>query len=155
MILEERDLESYLNNDLEKISSTLYNKTLKKLEAFQEKIKKPIIDFLFTTHHNGKSLRALSKEIGIHIDVLTKIFDFYELPRLTNAEATLRTLEEQWTDEAYRERDAEAKRKARFEGNNLTKYHLPTISGIRRDIGYAQSTWEANLARIFLYCKRD
>ena len=68
----------------------------------------------------------------------------------------LKSRKKQFKDrkEHARERHAEAvRRQARL---NPQKYFLPTIKGYRKDIGFvALSTWEANLARIFLYCKRE
>ncbi len=44
---------------------------------------------------------------------------------------------------------AEGIRKLRAEPDGAERFHLPTIQGYRRDIGYfAQSAWEANFARI-------
>lgn len=56
----------------------------------------------------------------------------------------------------YEKRRIEATRRARLDPNNIGKYALPTISGYRRDIDFiAQSTWEANFARVLMYCNRD
>lgn len=54
-------------------------------------------------------------------------------------------------DPAYKE----ITRRRRLNPNNIANYTLPTIQGERRDIGfYAQSAWEANIARVLMYCGR-
>lgn len=67
----------------------------------------------------------------------------------THAESTQKT----WRNAKFRERIAEASRDARYRPENLnSKVHIPSIHGYRRDIGfYAQSMWEANLARVLIY----
>ncbi|MEM5797493.1 MAG: hypothetical protein QXD72_02435 [Candidatus Aenigmatarchaeota archaeon] len=63
---------------------------------------------------------------------------------------------QRWQDPEFRERQAEAARRARLNPNNVERYYLPTIRGYRGDIKlYAKSTWEANFARILLYCGRE
>lgn len=68
-----------------------------------------------------------------------------------SAEATQLT----WQDQDFRQRINEGKRRARLNPQNWGRYTLPTISGERWDIGYAQSAWEANLARILRFVGRD
>lgn len=86
--------------------------------------------------------------------------------RKRQAAGTQRHLEKKWADEkyrqqksdemkqrwehdsAFRERTVLATRQSRLQ-TNLRQLPIRTIKGERKDIGYAQSTWEANLARIF------
>lgn len=73
-----------------------------------------------------------------------------------NAVATRRDLAQRWQDPAFREKFLEAARRARLDPANVGRYNLPTIKGERKDIGfYAQSTWEANFARVLLSCGRE
>ncbi len=67
----------------------------------------------------------------------------------THAESTQRL----WEDSQFKEKIAEAARDARYRPEGLaSKVHIPAIHGYRRDIRfYAQSTWEANLARVLMY----
>jgi len=65
-------------------------------------------------------------------------------------------LKTRWkTDEGYRKKMIDGSRKARLDPSNEGKFYLPTIQGERGDIGYAQSSWEANLIRILIHCGRD
>ena len=59
------------------------------------------------------------------------------------------------TDPEFRKRNAEAVRRARLNPKNIGKYSVRAIYGDRNDIGPAQSTWEANFARILTYCGKD
>lgn len=61
-----------------------------------------------------------------------------------------------WQDPEYRERISDAIRNAQAEPGYREKLVLPTIHGFRSDIGfYAQSAWEANIARVFQFIGRD
>lgn len=61
-----------------------------------------------------------------------------------------------WRDPERREQRAEILRKVRLDPQNIGRYHLITVAGFREDIGfYAQSTWEANLARVLICCGRE
>ena len=72
------------------------------------------------------------------------------------AESHKKALSEKWRDPRFREKMVEAARGARLNPENMDKYYLPTIRGYRKDIDfYAQSAWEANLARVFMYCRRE
>ncbi|GEM_PF-4132993 len=66
-------------------------------------------------------------------------------------------LYQRWRENpSFREKIAEASRRARLDPQNTDKYYLPSIQGFRRDINfYAQSMWEANIARILIYCDRE
>lgn len=56
----------------------------------------------------------------------------------------------QWQDPEYRNNQGAALREARLDPANRDRMVLPTIHGFRSDIGfYAQSAWEANVARVF------
>jgi len=60
-----------------------------------------------------------------------------------------------WQDPEYRKNQGAALRTARLDPANRDHMVLPTIHGFRSDIGfYAQSAWEANIARVFqLICR--
>lgn len=61
-----------------------------------------------------------------------------------------------WQNPEYRARITESIRQAQAEPSYREKLVLPTIHGYRSDIGfYAQSAWEANVARIFQSVGRD
>lgn len=48
-----------------------------------------------------------------------------------------------------------AGKRARLNPKVIGRYHISSINGYRSDIGFnAQSTWEANFARILIYCGR-
>lgn len=76
-----------------------------------------------------------------------------------HAVATRNSLEKQKQNPDFRKKQAKAAaegiRRARSNNVDSDVYFLPTIHGIRRDVGYAQSTWEANLHRILLYVGKD
>ena len=62
-----------------------------------------------------------------------------------------------WQNSRYKEHMANMVREywdnASFE--DFRKEFLPSYSGFRRDVGFnAKSCWEANLARVLLYCER-
>ena len=164
MIISEKNLEDYLGNDLGSLESKVRRKVMGKIMEYSEGKNKElkddgisVIDYLFLRHQKmNESLENLAEEMGISRPTLTKVFDFYNLPRLTNAEAVRRELYERWQDPKFRKRNAEAVRNARFNPENLSLYKLPTIQGYRKDIGFeAQSSWEANLARIFQYLETE
>jgi len=71
--------------------------------------------------------------------------------RQRHAEATRAN----WQDPEFRQRNAEGVRQVRLNPANLVRYHLPTISGERWDVGFTQSAWEANLARILHLIGRE
>ena len=72
------------------------------------------------------------------------------------AKAARRSILQLKQNPEFRERGAEATRRTRLNPSNIDKYRLPTIQGYRNDIGfYAQSTWEANFARILIYCAKQ
>ena len=58
-------------------------------------------------------------------------------------------------DPEFRQRLIESSRQARLDPANLGRYVLPTIYGERWDVGFAQSSWEANLARVISYSERE
>lgn len=63
---------------------------------------------------------------------------------------------ELWKNPEYRQMITQALRTARLDPERRDHYYLPTIHGFRPDIGfYAQSTWEANVARILQLICRD
>ena len=114
-------------------------------------------------------MRDLAKETGISRHILKKVFGAYGLPSLTQAEGVRENwkdprfrarnaegVRENWKDPRFRARQAEGVRRARLDPENIGKYYLPTIHGYRSDIGLdAQSTWEANFARVLVYCGRE
>ncbi len=61
-----------------------------------------------------------------------------------------------WQDPEYRQNQGAALREARLDPANRDRMVLPTIHGFRSDIGfYAQSAWEANIARVFQLIGRE
>lgn len=62
----------------------------------------------------------------------------------------------QWQDPEYRDNQGAALRAARLDPANRDRMVLPTIHGFRSDVGfYAQSAWEANVARVFQIIGRN
>ena len=149
MIIQKKQLEEYLGRQLSDLEGKLHKQTLNKLKEAEQKMtpyfKGSLIDYLFLEHQQGyKSLRYLSKEIGTNTGILSRIFDIYNLPQLTQAEATRKN----WEDDEFRKRQAEAVRQAR-------KSEIPRIKGYRIDIQRnAKTTAEANLVRTIMYCNR-
>ncbi len=61
-----------------------------------------------------------------------------------------------WQNPEYRKNQGAVIRAARLDPANRDRMVLPTIHGFRSDIGfYAQSAWEANIARIFQLIGRE
>lgn len=56
-----------------------------------------------------------------------------------------------FADQDFLKKFKEASIYARFDPEKLGKYPLPTIHGKRKDVGESQSTWEANVARVFTF----
>lgn len=76
--------------------------------------------------------------------------------RERHAQAIKRSASRVWADLGFRERNAEGTRRARSDPKNAGKYYLPTFKGYRKDIAFhAQSSWEANFARVLMYCGRE
>ncbi|MDP1694165.1 MAG: hypothetical protein Q8L34_01360 [Candidatus Woesearchaeota archaeon] len=71
--------------------------------------------------------------------------------RAKSAEATRTT----WQDLEFRAKIVEAQRNARLDPDRAGRYHLYSFQGVRKDVGYAKSTWEANLMRIFTFLGRE
>lgn len=119
-----------------------YRKTIDKLDSWKSRKKlrglSPI-DHLFIEHQIGqKSLVQLSDETEISNQGIANLFEKYNLPYLTKAEAVRKN----WEDPDFRERNAEAVRKARISP-------AQKIQGYRSDIERtAKTDWEANLGRI-------
>ncbi|MEM5797494.1 MAG: hypothetical protein QXD72_02430 [Candidatus Aenigmatarchaeota archaeon] len=95
MIVPEEELVNYLGNDLANLEGRISERTLRKLKDYDEysvtEFQLPIIDYLFLSHQQGnRSLRILSKEIGISAPTLIRIFELYGLPIVGNAEAMRR-----------------------------------------------------------------
>ena len=57
-------------------------------------------------------------------------------------------------DPEFEARRVAASRRARADPANQGRYSLPTIHGERSDIGYAKSSFEANIARVFALLNR-
>lgn len=70
-------------------------------------------------------------------------------------EASSRKLTQLWQSPDFREKVIEAVRQARTNPENEGKYFLPTVAGVRGDVGFCQSTWEANLGRIMRLSGRE
>lgn len=59
-------------------------------------------------------------------------------------------------DPEHLKKAAEGIRRLRAEPGSSERFHLPTIQGYRKDIGYfALSAWEANVARVLKYVGRE
>src|SRR3989344_6999475 len=187
MIIQKKQLEEYLGRQLSDLEGKLHKQTLNKLKEAEQKMtpyfKGSLIDYLFLEHQQGyKSLRYLSKEIGTNTGILSRIFDIYNLPQLTQAEATRKNweddefrkrnaeavrkmLDKRWEDDEFRKRKAEATRK-NWEDDEFRKRQaeavrqarkseIPRIKGYRIDIQRnAKTTAEANLVRTIMYCNR-
>lgn len=67
-----------------------------------------------------------------------------------------RVSSEKWQNPNFRQRNAEGVRRARLDPDRMSKRSLFTIHGARSDIGfYAESAWEANVARVFMLLGRE
>ncbi len=156
MIISPDELRNYLGIDLEsrleRFSPEL-RETVRKLdEISRQTTNTPFLDYLTVQHQQEvRSIRSLAEECGIGNMVLLKIFKEYSIPKRTQAEG----VRANWQDPEFRARQAEGTREARLNSKNAGKFYLPTIQGTRKDIGYAKSTWEANLARVFSYIGRE
>ena len=127
MIIQKKQLEEYLGRQLSDLEGKLHKQTLNKLKEAEQKMtpyfKGSLIDYLFLEHQQGyKSLRYLSKEIGTNTGILSRIFDIYNLPQLTQAEATRKN----WEDDEFRKRHAEAVRK-NWEDDEFRKRHAEAV----------------------------
>lgn len=61
-----------------------------------------------------------------------------------------------WQDPDYRKHITDALHQFRSDPANRDRFVLPTLHGFRSDIGfYAQSAWEANVARVFQLIGRE
>ena len=98
------------NND--SLLNALRQKTLTKLVDYRNQNADrftSITDYIAAQHYqHNKSIRQLTKEIGIAFHTLGKIFKTYNLPVRPNAEAVKEMLSERWKDEDFRKRQAEA-----------------------------------------------
>jgi len=89
-------------------------------------------------HIEERSIQSLAKEVGVCASVLAKVFDHYNIPKLTGPEAKRR----QFEDPEFRRKMAEAKRKSREKFNDdeesliIRKVVVKTYDGIalHRDI---------------------
>lgn len=61
---------------------------------------------------------------------------------------------ERWQNPDFRTRMFEVHRQIRLDPRYLNRWVLPTIYGERWDVGYAQSAWEANVARVLNFVGR-
>jgi len=75
---------------------------------------------------------------------------------------TIEAIKRKWKDPKYKafmmEINSKSRRRYwdRAQFGDSRKEALPTNHGFRKDIGYnAKSSWEANLARVLLYCGRE
>ena len=95
MIVPEEELVNYLGNDVNSLEGKIKQATLEKLRRYDahtiEEFSLPAIDYIFLAHQKGtRSLRALAKEVRISHDTLCRVFDFYGLPTMTQAEGVRR-----------------------------------------------------------------
>ena len=148
------------NND--SLLNTLYQKTLAKLVDYRNQNADrftSITDYIATQHYqHNKSIRQLSREIGITHPVLRKIFKTYNLPMRSQSETNKEVLSERWKDEDFRKRNAEAvkenwkdeefrKRQAEAVRKAKSNY-TDTNSGYRQDLDRkTASNVEANIER--------
>lgn len=177
MIVPEEELVKYLGNQISSLEGIVQRGTLEKLGEYAKGLEDSsikdeglsLIDYLFLKHQQeNKSLVTIARETGIARGTLRRIFDHYKLPTLQQAEAVKRNWEDpqfrernaeatrrNWEDPQFKKRQAEAVSKARLDPKNIARYYLPTIKGYRGDVGFdAQSSWEANFARILICCGR-
>lgn len=75
--------------------------------------------------------------------------------RARRAQDSTRALRERWQDLNYRAKMVEVARKTRMNPQYADRWVVPTIHGHRWDIGFTQSTWEANLARVLKFVGRE
>lgn len=65
-------------------------------------------------------------------------------------------VEKRWSDPEARRAMGEFFKSIRTNPAYIDKFKVPSIQGVRRDIGFnAQSSWEANIARILMYSGRN
>ena len=178
MIVSPEQYGDYLGRQLSELEGKVSRRTFQKLQEIERSMELTqesltLVDYLFFQHQrDGMSFRDMSMKLKMDKKILRSIFDIYGLPACTQAEGVRRELKERWEDPEFRARNAEGVRRnwedpefrarnaegvrrARFDAKNIESYVLPTIYGERTDIGYAQSTWEANISRILLYCHRS
>ena len=126
MIIEPENIVNYLNPFSDKYDSIRKTTKDKLLKQKEEKGMHglPSLEHIFIEHQVGKiSLRKLALEIEINLETIRNLFKKYELPTFTQAEA----VRENWKDEEFRKRQAEAVREARNDPKNLGKYFVPTL----------------------------
>ncbi|EKD24650.1 MAG: hypothetical protein ACD_80C00175G0001, partial [uncultured bacterium (gcode 4)] len=76
--------------------------------------------------------------------------------RKRQAAASSRTMTRLNKETDQLQKAAEGIRKLRAQPDSAERFHLPTIQGYRKDIDYfAQSAWEANVARVLMYTGRE
>lgn len=146
--LRGESVEAILTEGSFRITKSTLNKLLQIEQTLRDQGKGGLIYDLAQAYLNGASLRELVRQTGLRSKGVRQLFTKLGLPIRTQAEAVRAMLEERWQDQEFRQRNAEAVRQARLNPDNLSRYHLPTIYGERWDIDFAQSSWEANLARV-------
>ena len=155
-----RDLERFRGISLSDIASETSVRIGRKLRASLATMETELqqagnldgaIYSLGKKHLEGESLRELTRQLGITHPTLLRLFRSISIPIRSHAEATRAN----WQDPEFRQRNAEGVRQVRLNPANLVRYHLPTISGERWDVGFTQSAWEANLARILHLIGRE
>ena len=126
--------------------------TLTKAEAIRENWEDP--EF---RKRNAEAIRENWEDPEFRKRNAEAIRENWEDPefRKRQAEGVRKELHKRWEDPEFRKRQAEGVREVRLNPENIENYKLPTIHGNRNDIGYAQSAWEANFARVLLYCDRE
>ncbi|GEM_PF-4866451 len=173
MILNKDELSQHLGKRIEdlrgKISSKLFRKVIEVDNEIQETLGISLLDFIVREYHGNRgNIRGLARKCRLHYYSLYKLLEVCEIPIKTLAEVVnenweipgvrerhAKAVNEHWKILGVRERHAKAVRDARLDPKNRGKYYLRTIQGVRRDVGYAKSTWEANLMRIFVLCGRS
>jgi len=75
--------------------------------------------------------------------------------RKIRSESAKNTMSKNWGRSEFRIAAISGSRRSRLNPEYNGRYYLFSVHGIRRDVGYAKSTWEANLLRIFKYVGRQ
>ncbi len=125
--------------------------------TFNEKMSRALIEARQNPSYKegvSKRSRAMWDDPEFREQQLTMMQNIYQDPswREKHLEGVRRSMQ----DLEWRGRRAEAVRQARHDPTRIGRYKVPTIQGVRRDIGYhAFSAWEANIARVLMYCERD
>ncbi len=103
MLVNQDELHQYLGYDLHSLQQRVTFETLESLRDIDKETRRkfglPLLDYLFLSHQIGnRGLFNLSLETGIDKGIIYRIFDFFQLPRLTVGEMHKR----HWEDPEFR-----------------------------------------------------